>query len=74
MGIMNGLLNEMPGFLISVGMLIVAISVVPFLLKVLVPPLGEPIWRGYWRLARWALVAPFRLVAWVIKRSGRRGR
>jgi hypothetical protein len=73
-GIMNGLLNDLSGLLISLITLIVTLAIGPFLLKVLVPPVGEPIWRGYWHLVRWALIAPFRLVAWAIARASRRDR
>src|SRR2546430_14840554 len=70
---MNGLLSELSSLLVAVVMLLVAMAVVPYLLKLLVPVLGEPLWRGYWRAVRWVLLAPMRLLAYVVRQSGRRG-
>jgi hypothetical protein len=69
---MNGLLNELSSLLVGVVMLLVAMAVVPYLLKVLLPTLGEPLWRGYWRLVRWVLLGPMPLRAYIVGLSGRR--
>jgi hypothetical protein len=66
---MTSLLNETSGFLAGIAILIATAAVVPFLLRVLVPQIGEPLWRDYWRLVRWVLLAPMRLLAHLIRLS-----
>jgi hypothetical protein len=47
---------------LSLVFFVAALSVVPLLFKLFVPGIGPAVWRGYWRLLGWVVVAPFRLV------------
>ncbi|HET9894557.1 MAG TPA: hypothetical protein VFQ44_06440 [Streptosporangiaceae bacterium] len=69
---MNGLLSEMSSLLVSVIGLILLMAVVPLLMKIMLPPLGEPLWRGYWWLVRWVLLAPVRALVFGIRYLVRR--
>jgi hypothetical protein len=69
---MTGLLNATTDLLASVVMLILAMAIVPFLLKIFMPVIGETVWRGYWGLVKWTLLIPFRLLAFILRQADRR--
>jgi hypothetical protein len=65
-----GVVNAVTSLLLSIVMIVVALSIVPPLFRILVPSVGDLIWRGYWGLMRWAFTLPLRLLA-VRMRAGR---
>jgi hypothetical protein len=65
-------LNAVTNLLVSIVMLTVALAVVPLLLKLLVPAVGDVVWRWYWRLVRWLFLVPFRVVGLLVREAARR--
>lgn len=72
---MQSISDALAGLLCSVASLFIAPTVLVFMLKVFVPPLGEPLWRGYCQLLAWLIMLPFRLVQRLLRSAtGRRTR
>ena len=69
---MNELSAAVMSLLFSVAGPVLALAVFPFVLKVLFPLVGEPLWRAYWRLVAWLFMGPFRLAAVLIRAAARR--
>ncbi|MBB5868470.1 hypothetical protein F4553_001849 [Allocatelliglobosispora scoriae] len=64
---MNELVNAVTGVVCNLVIIIAVLGVGPFLLKVFLPSIGEPLWRAYLQAVVWALKAPFRLVAYLVR-------
>jgi hypothetical protein len=58
--------------LVGAIMLVAATAVIPFMLKVMIPVIGDPLWRIYWRLLKFIFIAPFRLISFIASHAGRR--
>ncbi len=71
---MQSISNALTSLLCSVASLFIVPTVLVFMLKVIVPPLGEPLWRGYLQLLAWLIMLPFRLIQHLIKAAAGRRR
>lgn len=68
---MDGLLHSLADAVCGLAMLVIACAAVPLLLKLFLPSVGDPLWRAYWWLVGWLLMAPFRLLAYLVREARR---
>jgi hypothetical protein len=71
---MQSIANAVSALLVTVFSVLIGPTVVLLLLRRFLPPLGNPLWRGYCRLFAWAVVAPVRLLRLLVREASGRGR
>lgn len=59
---MDSLLDPVFSLVGSLMMLLVTLSIIPFMCKLFVPVIGESIWRGYCRLLAWSFRTTLQLI------------
>ncbi len=59
---MASLLEPVYSLVVSLVMLLVTLSIIPFMCKLFVPVVGESIWRGYCRLLAWSFRTTVQLI------------
>lgn len=69
------LVDAINHLIVGVVSLLIGPTIVLLLLKVFLPALGNPLWRGYCQLLTWLVVGPIRLIRLLVREAmGRRHR